>query len=83
MTVSASSDYTFSVVSSGLKGEITKYSSEYLTISDFSPKTVGMFIYNQGNNSSESVPMMVRVQCSEVRPNSQYKPKDPYIMIAL
>ena len=38
MTVLAPSDYTFSVISSGLKGEITRYSSEYLIISDPSPK---------------------------------------------
>ena len=66
MTVIAPSDYTFSVVSSGLKGEITKYSSEYLTISDFSPNTVGMFIYNQGNKSSESVPMMLTLKSSQL-----------------
>lgn len=40
MTTLAPSDYTFSVVTSGLKGEITKYSSEYLSVSDTQPRTI-------------------------------------------
>ena len=54
MTVLTQADYTFSVVTSGLKGEITKYSSEYLSISHFTPKTVPMTIYNNGTNTSKS-----------------------------
>ena len=46
MTVLSPSDYTFSVVSSGLKGVITEYSYEYLTISDSPPKTIGMIVHN-------------------------------------
>ena len=66
MTVNAPSDYNFSVVTSGLKGEIKKYSTEYLTISDFSPKSVVMSIYNKGNNSSNSVPVLLTIKSSQL-----------------
>ena len=66
MTAIAPSDYTFSVVTSNLKGEITKYSSEFLAVSDFSPKTTGMIIYNYGKNSSESVPIRLTIKSSQI-----------------
>jgi hypothetical protein len=66
MTVISPSDYTFSVVSSGLKGVITEYSYEYLTISDSPPKTIGMTVYNYGKNSSESVPMTLTLKSSQI-----------------
>ena len=66
MTVLAPSDYTFSVVTSDLKGEISKYSLEYLTISDFFPRTVAMTIYNKGNNSSNSVPLLLIIKSSQI-----------------
>ena len=66
MTVNAPSYYTFSIVTSGLKGEIKKYSTEYLTISDFFPKSVPMSIYNKGNNSSNSVPVLLTIKSSQL-----------------
>lgn len=66
MTVLAPSDYTFSVVTSGLKGEITRYSSEYLSISDFSLKAADMIIYSHGKNSSESPPLTLTLKSSQI-----------------
>ncbi len=57
-TVTSPSDYTFSVVSSGLAGHIRKYTIEYLGISKMKPKIFNLTLSNPSNTVSSSYPLI-------------------------
>ena len=65
-TVSSPSNYIFSVTSSGLAGNITKYTTEYLDISNNKPKIFNLDPINPSGNNSSSLPLMLNTTASGV-----------------
>jgi hypothetical protein len=65
-TVISPSDYTFSAISTGLTGHITRYNREHLGISNNKPKIFNLTLSNPSSTVSSSFPLMLNNTASQV-----------------
>ena len=65
-TVISPSDYTFSAISTGLTGHITRYNREHLGISNNKPKIFNLTLSNPSSTVSSSFPLMLNITASQV-----------------